>query len=335
MTTFCVLEQGSGINETLTLQKKEMFSTAFSDFYRLNWKRCNDPNAFVTAKNIMWSEGRSLLYANVPKRYDYYIFTDDDTQFYAAEGVDIAAKIRDLLQEYRPIAGTFFNPTSWLSKQTEGWYPEGLTTNDCLSKIAFARAHYDMEVQIYSRSFADVMFPIIYHGTNAATWYAQWVCLKLFPLKQMCFTEIQIANTVNIPHETESKMPNHFDIFELMYLFDRDVKVKPSFSYYKQQAFQSTLDLFNQAVNKEEIEFSIDHLATIYDTSNCGFKTRVPKSSPDYRKNLRTLRFSAGMIWYTIKNSETRHDVREKLKRLFFKYRGVVKAKIKRSILRR
>jgi hypothetical protein len=82
--TFCILEQGKLINEPCTIEKRELFTTEFSDFYRLNWSTEDDPNAFITAKGVTWSEGRSLLYREVPKDYEYYIFIDDDVKLNGA-----------------------------------------------------------------------------------------------------------------------------------------------------------------------------------------------------------------------------------------------------------
>ena len=56
MKTFCILEQGNKIGEDLTLKKKKIFSTKFSDLFRLNWSGLNDPEAFISQKNITWSE---------------------------------------------------------------------------------------------------------------------------------------------------------------------------------------------------------------------------------------------------------------------------------------
>ena len=55
MKTFCVLEQGNRVGEELTRKKREMFSTEFSDFYRLNWGGKDDPDAFVSCENATGS----------------------------------------------------------------------------------------------------------------------------------------------------------------------------------------------------------------------------------------------------------------------------------------
>lgn len=64
------MEQGKLTDEPCTIEKRELFTTEFSDFYRLNWATEDDPNAFITAKGVTWSEGRSLLYREVPKDYE-------------------------------------------------------------------------------------------------------------------------------------------------------------------------------------------------------------------------------------------------------------------------
>ena len=191
MKTFCVLEQGAYINEPLTIEKKRLFSTEFSDFYRLNWKRNDDPNAFLHEKGVSWSEGRSLLYERVPKNYQYYIFMDDDVKLIKdyTEKIDIATKIRDLLHEYQPISASFlsYNKDWRISDRT-------IKNKLSLSKKAFPIVLYDAKVQILLSSFADLIYPLPYHGSWGVDLHIYSLCHQLAPLKQMCFTEIKIKN---------------------------------------------------------------------------------------------------------------------------------------------
>ena len=72
---FCILEQGNSVNDELTLKKKKIFNTNFSDLKRLNWaNNKNDKFADYFQKNICWSEGRSLHYMRRLKENMIFIF---------------------------------------------------------------------------------------------------------------------------------------------------------------------------------------------------------------------------------------------------------------------
>ncbi len=265
--SFCILEQGKIVNEPCTLVKRKMFTTEFSDFYRLNWATEDDPNAFMTAKGVTWSKGRSLLYEKIPKNYDYYIFIDDDVSFYAEEGVDIPTKIKELLDEYKPIAGTFYSPNSWSFLPLKNSYGE-LVDRKC-----FPITGYDAESQILSSTFADVMLPFIYHGAHRTDWYLQWVCYQTFPLKQMAFPEIRVLNTRSGGH-SKFTMPQHYEPTEAIFLFNQNVKNKSSILKTKDDVIRNNIGIFEKSVDKTPITFTLEDLEKVYNTNNIDFKIR-------------------------------------------------------------
>ncbi len=114
--TFCILEQGSSVNAPEALCKKQLFTTDFSDFYRLNRKTGLDSHADFFAPQTVWSEGRSILFQQVSKIYDYYIFIDDDAKFTTESPYGVAKEIKRLLECFRPLSGTFFDST-----ERENW----------------------------------------------------------------------------------------------------------------------------------------------------------------------------------------------------------------------
>lgn len=271
MKTFCVLEQGKLVNDPLTLKHKMLFTTSSSDFYRLNWKTKEDKNAFLVQKNITWSEGRSVLYEQIPKIYDYYIFIDDDISFYADKNVDIALKIEELLKKYKPIAGTLYDPTRWCFKI-------GIERDKYLAKECFPIAGYDSQVQIFSKSFADIMFPAIYHGSAKAFWYCFWACYKLYPLKQVCFTDIRVRNERHVRGNRVDKQYLTYNSPEqITELFQLHIK-NDSFFADRDEIKSLNRSLFEQPVNKEEIEFTLKDFEKIYDINNNNFKNRKSKS---------------------------------------------------------
>ena len=74
---FCVIEQSGYKNTKYVEQHKKQFNNDYSDFYRLNFRYKDDPDAYLY-KECSWIDGKNTVYNNVPKIYDYYIFIDDD-----------------------------------------------------------------------------------------------------------------------------------------------------------------------------------------------------------------------------------------------------------------
>ncbi|MEQ9622186.1 hypothetical protein [Coleofasciculus chthonoplastes] len=325
MKSFCVLEQGCSINDPLTLKKKNLFTTEFSDFYRLNWKNDDDPNAFITKKGITWSEGRSLLYEKVPKNYEYYIFTDDDIEFKAINDVeDIPKKIKELLDEYKPISGTFFDRIKWN-------LPRSISQEVYLSKKAFPLAGYDLQTQILSRSFADVIFPVIYHGAEGTLWYSHWVCYILFPLKQICFTEIQGINTRHDGHLSDRENEQYYDGFDVTWLFNKDMKndhlrMKRNPNKIKADIQKKTLAIFNQIPDKTKVKFSLGELEKIYDISNPAFYYRVSIADDMYMKRVEVSKSELGLFYkfYRFYHKQIKRPAREVLK-YWYRLKKIIK----------
>lgn len=270
MKTFCILEQGEFVNEPLTLKHKKLFTTDFSDFYRLNWRTEKDKNAFWIQKNITWSEGRSILFEKVPKNYDYYILIDDDVDFFTDDGVNIPLKIKELLIKYQPIAGTLYDPTRWC-------FQTGIERERDLAKKCFPIAGYDAQVQIFSKSFADVMFPAIHHGSAQAFGYTCWACYRLYPSKQICFTDIRVKNT---RHMREAGVDKQYVTYngpkKIVELFKSHVKDNSFFSD-RDEIIKLNASLFEQPVDEQKIDFTLEDLAKIYDINNNYFRNRKAK----------------------------------------------------------
>ena len=272
MKTFCILEQGNKIGEDLTLKKKKIFSTKFSDFFRLNWSGLNDPEAFISQKNITWSEGRSLLYEKVPKNYDYYIFCDDDIKFHNFEEAKIAEKIHDLLTTYKPVAATFFDPNSWAFS----WHKKS-EIDQIRKREFFPIAGFDLQVHIFQKNFADLMFPVIYHGSGRSMSYAQWFCNKLAPDKQHCFSSIQVSNTRHEIH-SDKKLPDFMKSDEIIWLFNRHVRnVNKGIPFDKREIIDENFRLFHLKNSNNNFLLSKNNLNEVYDLNDDFYKKRVTK----------------------------------------------------------
>lgn len=103
MKKLCVLEQSRTINDPYVPEKKKLFQTDNCDFFHLNWRYEDDPDATVTAPGVLWSEGRSILFETVARTYDYYMFIDDDIVFHKEGDKPLDETIIDLLDEFQPV----------------------------------------------------------------------------------------------------------------------------------------------------------------------------------------------------------------------------------------
>ncbi len=274
MKKFCILEQGKYVHDPITIEHKNLFTTDFSDFYRLNWFTKDDPNAFIHEKSITWSEGRSLLYEKVPKLYEYYIFIDDDIKFH---GDDIAQTIRDELDENKPLSGTFYRI------RHDVW-----TFNHSLrnmhkkeNKRVWPLCLSDLDCMIFHKSFANVIFPIIHHGSGLSLHYAQYICHKLYPRKQIVMARVLVENTRGDPHQ-DKNLPQFEEGHTLVKKFIKYLKKVP-LTEDCHILLQKGLDcdvikrntlLYSDIIDKEAITFSIQDLERIYDINNPFFKNR-------------------------------------------------------------
>lgn len=274
MKSFCILEQGCSVDEDLTREKKEMFTTEFCDYYRLNWKTHNDPNAFITKQGITWSEGRSLLYSKVPKKYDYYIFIDDDIKFTTNNNATVDT-IVNLLEEYTPITGTFFDPDNWMFEKII------VDTIEASKRTVFPISGYDLQVHFFSKKFAEIVFPTIYHGSAASMWYSQWICYKLFPFKQMCFTDVKVENTRHNQHEDNDK-PQFSKAELLIWKFYRNAKIKTNLFKAREDIIRENVNIFDKEVDKSFVELNLSDLDKIYDITNKDFINRKVVADNEY-----------------------------------------------------
>jgi len=282
--TFCVLEQGRSVGDPLTLRHESMFQTPFSDFYRLNWEAEADPHAFVLSPGIVWSEGRALLYEKVPKLYDFYIFIDDDIEF--ADGqADVALTIKHLLEHYQPLTGTLFDRQRFTDPARFNFLGS-LDLSACLARPAFPVAGYDQQVQIFSSSFADVMFPAPYHGAGMSMWYSQWLCFKQFPAKQLCFTGVEVANMRKEVHANERRL-QHIPGVDLVALFDDDTTVW-QFDRNLATILADNHEAFMLEPDRNPVVYTLDILAEVYDIENPFFRERsaVVADPVDYRRRV-------------------------------------------------
>ena len=262
--TFCILEQGGYPGEELTERHKQQFNTDVSDFYRLNFKTEDDPNAFITGIGTTHMEGRNLLYKNVPKNYDYYIFIDDDVSF---KEDDIATKIHNLLVEYKPISGTFYDAD-------RQWHcPRNMSKSE--QTEVHPICSFDLAVRIFSQSCADVLFPRIWHCEDIPR-FNQYAIYKLYPKKQMMFYDIRFDND----HSRDQDLLKFDDPSEgnqfLSEIVDNEIwdEYHKSGHEWKKKIFNINKQFLGEEVSKEEVVFTLEDYGKIVDINSDKFKNR-------------------------------------------------------------
>ena len=256
---FCILEQGKSVGDPITKEHQDQFNTKVSDFYRLNWKQ-EDPDALVVEPGICWSEGRSLLYEKIPKLYDYYIFIDDDVKFL---NLDISNLIAENLEKYKPISGCFYEKSAWHSSRMN------------VHQEAIPIAGFDLNNHIFSQEAADALFPVTHHGSGKVMWYAQYIVHKLYPEKQMMFSNILVDNWRHEPPEDKG-LEYYTPVNAVVSEFNKDLVDKSDFIRWDHEFIMNLNRALSHqlTVDNSSVKFDIEDFAKIYDTSNVDYLNR-------------------------------------------------------------
>jgi len=249
---FVVLEQGNKCNTSLSKEHRNQFSTEYSDFFRVNWKAdINDKEAHFYKDNIVWTEGRSLLFEKVKGNYEYYIFIDDDVKFISKTDNSVAAELKYFFQEYNPLTGTIFGD-NW------AWdlYKNTINTN---YKEVFPIMGHDLCCHFFQEDFAELMFPVYFHGSECSMWYAQFIGYKLHPQKCMVFNNIIIKNTEHIMHKDNNNKQfiNGSNIVKKFSELIKDKNNTEEFLSWSNSNFvrENNKLIYTNPINKEPITF--------------------------------------------------------------------------------
>jgi len=265
MKKLCVLEQSGTLGDPYTAVKRQLFNTDDCDLYRLNWRHENDPDATISAPGVLWSEGRSILYESVPKTYDYYMFIDDDLDFQYEDTRPLTTVIIELLEEYRPLSAGFYCKKLW------GKTP--VTEDMRKNKRAYPFLCLDLQLTIYSRQFANLVFPVIFHGSDMCMWYAFWLANKLNPGKQLCFSDIIIKNTRSEPHYNQSIRKYSL---ALSRMFNR-ITVDRSFAWTTDACITRNNELYHEVPDKGSFDFNMDDIYRYCNWSSIYVKQRAAR----------------------------------------------------------
>ncbi len=253
---FVVLEQGFKRNTPLSNEHNKQFSTDYSDWFRLNWKADeNDKNAHFFQKNIVWSEGRSLLFDKIKGKYKYYIFIDDDVKFNSKTNNSVAQELKYFFEEYKPLTGTIYG---------DNWAWQLYKPN----KEVFPIVGHDLCCHYFQEDFANLMFPVYFHGSECSMWYAQYISNKLFPEKCMVFSKIIITNTDHLPHQDHKNLSfnnGRSVVLKFSELIIDPVNKKEFIEWNTNPKYvrQKNKDIYNNTISKSQITFTKDHLKSI------------------------------------------------------------------------
>ena len=302
MKKFCVLDQGGNDDTINYTNNQKLFTTEFSDYYRLNFRKINDPNAYIELDfDTLFSEGRCILYEKIPKNYEYYIFIDDDVIFYKKliknnkiewieNSKDIPNIIKDFFDEYTPIHGTFYRE---LDRH------QNHISNKLLKKDVYKIKGFDVTGIFYHHTFIDLVFPVPVHGFYRIFSYQQWICNKLASDKLMCFTKISIFNKRKGSYKN-GKIGGSCKLFDGVNLnnvgFENLIKFNNitfdkscSKTYHPTPTVKNeNIKIMNEPVSKKKVIITKEDLKNIFNTESDFFSNRtiVQKKNLPFIENI-------------------------------------------------
>lgn len=176
MKKLCLIEQGKYIDHEITKGKRALWQTDECDFIRFNWHSEDDPNATYTTKDtdgkrLRWSEGRDFLFSKVIDKYDYILYTDEDTVIRHVDGKNPHDELISFLTEWNPFALNVQTTNIWT-------HDERIIKKITAGVPCIVRKH-DACNSILRNDIARLVHPIEFHGSDAVTHYQQFLCHTL------------------------------------------------------------------------------------------------------------------------------------------------------------
>ena len=261
---FVVLEQGQFCNTSLAMKHRKEFTQSYCDFFRLNWANDRyDLTADIYAENITWSEGRSILYNRVRGQYEYYLFIDDDISFRSNSSQSVSEEIRNFLETYCPLTGTIYGDYFFLKKELFQAIEQD-------QKDVFCMSGHDLQCQIFKDSFAQLVLPIIYHGSYFSLWYAQYICATLHPDKLMALNRVYITNTQHLKHQDYGLKQHLSDAREKFMKLDRT----KGFIHFNKKGGECNWKCYHIKPNPKPIDITLDEFAAVVDINHLDYRTR-------------------------------------------------------------
>lgn len=173
MKKLCLIEQGKYINHEITLSKKDIWETDECDYIRFNWFTDDDSNASYTPKDVggerlRWSEGRNFLFSQVVDKYDFILYTDEDTVIKHIDNKNPHDELISFLEEWNPFALNVHTNNIWC-------HDERVIKKIQSGRPCLVRKH-DACNSILRNDIAKLLHPIEFHGSDAVTHYQQYLC---------------------------------------------------------------------------------------------------------------------------------------------------------------
>ena len=177
MKKLVVVEQGKYINHNITLKKHSQLKDTGIDIIRFNWFTDEDPLADYSPKDvggeiIRWSQGRDFLMSKVVDKYDFILYTDEDTYLEDDNSESNPwESLLSFLNEWNPLAVNVHTPNIWCKD-------ERIIKRLKDGKPSIIRKHDACNV-VLRNDIAKLLHPIEFHGSDGVTHYQQFLCHKL------------------------------------------------------------------------------------------------------------------------------------------------------------
>ena len=226
MKKLVLVEQGKYIGHDITLKKHAGAKNAGIDIVRFNWYTDDDVMADYGPKDvggeiIRCSQGRDFLMSKVIDKYEYIMYTDEDTYIESYNSDEEPWQLlMNFLEEWQPLAVNIHTPNIWcrdgriLNKISEG--------EPCI-----VRKH-DACNMILRNDICRLVHPIKYHGSDAVTHYQQYLCHKLRPQHYLSPPNLIAVNGIEEQHyHVDDRQTNYKD--GILKKFANDLKEPDDF----------------------------------------------------------------------------------------------------------
>ena len=198
MKKLVVVEQGKYINHEITLKKHSQLKNAGIDMVRFNWFADDDPLADYSPKDVggeivRWSQGRDFLVSKVIDKYDFILYTDEDTYLESyGSALNPWETLSSFLEEWNPIAVNVHTSNIWCKDER------------ILERIkqgipCIVRKHDACNV-VLRNDIAKLLHPIEFHGSDGVTHYQQFLCHKLRKKHYLCPPFLLAINGIEEQH---------------------------------------------------------------------------------------------------------------------------------------
>ena len=172
------------------------------EFILLSYKE-STPDTKIFLPKSTWTTGRNALreyIIGLEKKYDYYVFLDEDMVFSEYSQEEGFNKLEELVDKYRP---TIANPN----------FVEYYKKNIIHGVEAQTTVWYDGMCNIFSKDtlFSNKIFPYIDKFDNQSWWTSQYIMIILCSIYKL---DIVLFNNLKIINTNHNYYPNGISCFK-------------------------------------------------------------------------------------------------------------------------